>query len=52
MPDAAVDAAIAFVTLLTIMVGARGIRIARTPDDFMVAAREVSAGAQRRRHLG
>jgi Na+(H+)/acetate symporter ActP len=33
--------AIAFVTLLTIAVGARGIRVARTPDDFMVAAREV-----------
>ena len=40
MPDAAVGA-IAFVTLLTIMVGARGIRVARTPDDFMVAARQV-----------
>jgi cation/acetate symporter len=40
MPDASVGA-IAFVTLLTIMVGARGIRLARTPDDFMVAARQV-----------
>src|SRR3984893_3425764 len=40
MPDAAVGA-IAFVTLLTIMVGSRGIRVARTPDDFMVAARQV-----------
>src|ERR1700727_2368143 len=40
MPDAAVGA-IAFVTLLTIIVGARGIRVARTPDDFMVAARQV-----------
>jgi len=40
MPDASVGA-IAFVTLLTIMVGARGIRVARTPDDFMVAARQV-----------
>jgi Na+(H+)/acetate symporter ActP len=40
MPDASVSA-IAFVTLLTIMVGARGIRVARTPDDFMVAARQV-----------
>src|ERR1700730_12474110 len=40
MPDAAVGA-IAFVTLLTIMVGARGIRVGRTPDDFMVAARQV-----------
>jgi len=40
MPDAAIGA-IAFVTLLTIMVGARGIRVARTTDDFMVAARQV-----------
>ena len=40
MPDASVSA-IAFVTLMTIMVGARGIRVARTPDDFMVAARQV-----------
>jgi cation/acetate symporter len=36
--------AIVFVTLLTIMVGARGIRVARTPDDFMVAARQVPPG--------
>ena len=34
-------AAIAVVTLLTVAVGARGVRIARTPDDFLVAAREV-----------
>jgi cation/acetate symporter len=40
MSDAAIGA-IAFVTLLTIIVGARGIRVARTPDDFMVAARRV-----------
>jgi cation/acetate symporter len=40
VPDASVSA-IAFVTLMTIMVGARGIRVARTPDDFMVAARQV-----------
>jgi Na+(H+)/acetate symporter ActP len=40
MPDGSVIA-IAFVTLLTIMVGARGIRVASTPDDFMVAARQV-----------
>ncbi|MGH3189365.1 MAG: cation acetate symporter [Streptosporangiaceae bacterium] len=40
MSDASV-AAIALVTLLTIVVGARGIRVARTPDDFMVAARQV-----------
>ena len=51
MPDAAIGA-IAFVTLLTIMVGARGIRVARTPDDFMVAARQVPPATQRRRHLG
>jgi cation/acetate symporter len=37
-------AAIAAVTLLTVAVGARGVRIARTPDDFMVAAREVPPG--------
>ena len=43
MSDAMVGA-IAFVTLLTIMVGARGIRVARTPDDFMVAARQVPPG--------
>ena len=40
MPDTALGA-ITLVTLLTIMVGARGIRVARTPDDFLVAAREV-----------
>ena len=40
MPDASIGA-IAVVTLLTIVVGARGIRVARTPDDFMVAARQV-----------
>jgi len=33
--------AIAVVMFLTIGVGARGIRIARTPADFLVAAREV-----------
>jgi cation/acetate symporter len=43
MSDAAVSA-IACVTLLTIVVGARGIRVARTPDDFMVAARQVPPG--------
>src|SRR3984957_6725272 len=37
-------AAIAAVTLLTVAVGARGVRIARTPDDFMVAARQVPPG--------
>src|SRR5204862_5677643 len=29
---------------LTVAVGARGVRIARTPDDFLVAAREVPPG--------
>jgi cation/acetate symporter len=43
MSDASVSA-IVLVTLLTIMVGARGIRVARTPDDFMVAARQVPPG--------
>jgi cation/acetate symporter len=42
MADPASIAAIAVVVLLTVVVGARGIRIARTPADFMVAAREVS----------
>ena len=37
-------AAIAAVTLLTVAVGARGVRIARTSDDFLVAAREVPPG--------
>ena len=41
MPDLPAVGAIACVTLLTIMVGARGIRVARTPADFLVAAREV-----------
>src|SRR5580658_3750257 len=42
MTDVASISAIAAVILLTIGVGARGIRIARTPADFLVAAREVS----------
>ncbi|MDQ1542265.1 MAG: hypothetical protein QOH29_2991, partial [Actinomycetota bacterium] len=33
--------AIVIVTLITTVVGALGIRVARTPDDFMVAARAV-----------
>src|ERR1700757_3960519 len=41
MAEIASLGAIAAVVLLTIVVGARGIRIARTPADFMVAAREV-----------
>ena len=43
MADLAI-CAIAGVTLVTIVVGARGIRVARTPDDFMVAARQVTPG--------
>ncbi len=42
MTEFAAVAAIAVVMILTVGVGARGIRIARTPADFMVAAREVS----------
>jgi cation/acetate symporter len=42
MSEFASVGAIAVVVLLTVVVGARGIRIARTPADFMVAAREVS----------
>lgn len=41
MPNAPAVAAIALVTLLTITLGARGVRIARTPADFLVASREV-----------
>jgi len=37
-------AAIAVVTLLTVAVGARGVRVARTADDFLVAARDVQPG--------
>jgi cation/acetate symporter len=42
MTELAAVGAIALVMILTIGVGARGIRIARTPADFLVAAREVS----------
>ena len=34
-------AAVGLVTLVTIVLGARGLRVARTPADFLVAAREV-----------
>jgi Na+(H+)/acetate symporter ActP len=44
MADAAAVSAIGFVTLLTVAVGARGVRVARTPADFMVAARAVPPG--------
>lgn len=40
-PNAVAIGAIACVTLLTVTAGALGIRVARTTDDFMVAAREV-----------
>ncbi|HEY1917076.1 MAG TPA: cation acetate symporter [Streptosporangiaceae bacterium] len=41
MTDLAAVGAITLVMFLTVGVGARGIRIARTPADFLVAAREV-----------
>ena len=41
MPNGPAAAAIALVTLLTVTLGARGLRIARTPADFLVASREV-----------
>jgi Na+(H+)/acetate symporter ActP len=44
MPNALAVTAIAVVTLLTVTLGARGIRIARTPADFFVASREVPSG--------
>lgn len=41
MSNSVAVGAITFVTLLTITVGARGIRVARTSADFLVAARQV-----------
>jgi len=41
MSNVAAVAAITSVTLLTVTVGARGVRIAKTSADFLVAAREV-----------
>jgi Na+(H+)/acetate symporter ActP len=35
--------AIAAVTIVTALIGARGVRVARTPADFLVAARQVPA---------
>jgi cation/acetate symporter len=35
--------AIAAVTIVTAIIGARGVRVARTPADFLVAARQVPA---------
>jgi Na+(H+)/acetate symporter ActP len=34
-------AAVVTVTLVTAIIGARGVRVARTPEDFLVAARQV-----------
>jgi cation/acetate symporter len=41
MTEPATIAAISAVTIVTAIISARGIRIARTPADFMVAARQV-----------
>jgi cation/acetate symporter len=41
MTEPATIAAIAVVTVITALISARGVRIARTPADFMVAARQV-----------
>jgi Na+(H+)/acetate symporter ActP len=41
MNQPATIVAIAAVTIATAIIGARGVRIARTPDDFLVAARQV-----------
>jgi Na+(H+)/acetate symporter ActP len=41
MTEPATIAAIAVVTVVTAIISARGVRIARTPADFMVAARQV-----------
>jgi Na+(H+)/acetate symporter ActP len=41
MTEPATIAAIAAVTVVTAVISARGVRIARTPADFMVAARQV-----------
>jgi cation/acetate symporter len=41
MTEPAAIGAIAAVTVVTAIIGARGVRIARTPDDFLVAARQV-----------
>jgi Na+(H+)/acetate symporter ActP len=37
-------AAVALVTVATAVIGSRGVRIARTPADFLVAARQVPPG--------
>ncbi|HVB26842.1 MAG TPA: cation acetate symporter [Mycobacteriales bacterium] len=41
MSEPAAVAAIVAVTVATALIGARGVRISRTPDDFLVAARRV-----------
>jgi Na+(H+)/acetate symporter ActP len=41
MNEPASIAAVVLVTLVTAIIGARGVRVARTPEDFLVAARQV-----------
>lgn len=41
MSEPASIAAVVTVTLVTAIIGARGVRVARTPEDFLVAARQV-----------
>ena len=43
MIEPATIGAIAAVTVITAVIGARGVRISRTPADFLVAARQVPA---------
>ena len=43
MTDFGAIAGVVFVALATIVVGSRGLRVSRTPADFMVAARQVPA---------
>ena len=41
MSDPASIVAVVIVTVVTAIIGARGVRVARTPEDFLVAARQV-----------
>ena len=50
--EPATIAAIVAVTVVTAVISVRGVRIARTPADFMVAARSGTVVPQRLRHLG
>ncbi len=43
MTDYGAVAGVAVVALATVVVGSRGVRVSRTPADFMVAARQVPA---------